>query len=73
MEGLAVAHEGSPLGALTLSIGVAHMSEADAINPGELLELADSALYEAKRLGRNRVFHRRTPSALARRTPSAHV
>jgi diguanylate cyclase (GGDEF)-like protein/PAS domain S-box-containing protein len=60
IEGLAVAHEGSPLGALTLSIGVAHMSEADATNPSELLELADSALYDAKRLGRNRVFYRRT-------------
>ncbi|MFL9965953.1 sensor domain-containing diguanylate cyclase, partial [Paraburkholderia sediminicola] len=63
IEGLAVAHEGSPLGALTLSIGVAHTSDAETISPSELLALADSALYEAKRLGRNHVFHRRTLQA----------
>jgi diguanylate cyclase (GGDEF)-like protein/PAS domain S-box-containing protein len=63
IEGLAVAHEGSPLGALTLSRGVAHTSDAGTVNPGELLELADSALYDAKRLGRNQVFHRRTLEA----------
>ena len=39
---------------VTVSVGVAGMDEATA-DPGELFKLADSALYEAKQNGRNRV------------------
>lgn len=39
---------------LTISIGVAH-SATGGITPDQLLELADRALYRAKRSGRNRV------------------
>jgi diguanylate cyclase len=39
---------------ITISIGVAAFPD-DARDPIELIELADSALYRAKRGGRNRV------------------
>jgi diguanylate cyclase (GGDEF)-like protein len=39
---------------VTVSVGVAGM-EADTPDPGELFKRADSALYEAKQAGRNRV------------------
>lgn len=41
------------LGRITLSIGVAEFKKGESIS--ELLERADAALYQAKRLGRNRV------------------
>ncbi len=40
---------------LTISIGVATVIADMRANPGELMELADQALYAAKRNGRNRV------------------
>jgi diguanylate cyclase len=39
--------------ALTASIGVVYSSEAEHLPPERLLELADRALYETKRKGRN--------------------
>ncbi|OUL75673.1 sensor domain-containing diguanylate cyclase [Paraburkholderia hospita] len=64
IEGLAIAHEGSPLGVVTLSIGVAHANVGMTTSPSQLLEVADSALYEAKRLGRNRVCHKHSVNSV---------
>ena len=42
-------------GAVTVSMGVAEFP-LDTSDPGELIELADKALYHAKSIGRNRVY-----------------
>ena len=55
VEGLEFETEGEPV-PLSLSVGVAAFPELFAKTPEELLELADAALYEAKRQGRNRCF-----------------
>lgn len=47
--------EMQPNGDVTVSIGVASFPE-DALGMDSLIEAADSALYKAKDLGRNRVF-----------------
>ena len=41
-------------GHITVSAGVGYVSDARNIGPGQLFELADAALYEAKARGRNR-------------------
>jgi diguanylate cyclase (GGDEF)-like protein len=55
---------------ITLSIGVASFPE-DSSDPIELVEMADSALYRAKREGRNLVAAYRdlTPEELAKPLP----
>jgi diguanylate cyclase (GGDEF)-like protein len=45
-----------PLRPVTISLGIATMSEPLA-DPDSLIELADQALYHSKRQGRNRVTH----------------
>jgi diguanylate cyclase len=45
---------GEVLGDITASIGVAELTKS--MNPLALIEKADKQLYEAKRLGRNRVM-----------------
>lgn len=55
IEALAIAHAPSPIGHITLSIGLAVMTQDDPKDVGGLLRAADEALYLAKRSGRNRV------------------
>ncbi|SAL25825.1 diguanylate cyclase [Caballeronia arvi] len=57
VEGLAIANSAAPKGVLTISIGCATTSPRLADNALKLLNGADSALYLAKRAGRNRAVH----------------
>ena len=54
VEALAVPHDGSPAGILTISVGVAS-AVPEGESPAVLVAQADARLYEAKRAGRNRV------------------
>ncbi|QVL49657.1 MAG: diguanylate cyclase [Thiocapsa sp.] len=54
LEALALPHDASPLGRVTVSIGVAVLAPGDMTSPDGLLRLADEALYRAKAGGRNR-------------------
>ncbi|MFJ4385760.1 diguanylate cyclase domain-containing protein [Pseudomonas sp. NPDC089408] len=51
----AIPHQGSPLGHVTASIGIASTERAAPDTPAALLERADQALYMAKQAGRNRL------------------
>lgn len=53
VEGLAIPHEDSPVGRVTLSIGVATMIASREARPEALVQRADEMLYEAKSGGRN--------------------
>lgn len=56
LQTLAFPHEMSPLGCVTISIGVAAMVPGEKDTPNILVQAADAALYRAKAQGRNRVI-----------------
>lgn len=53
VRGLAIAHPAAPLRVLTVSVGISFRPRGGP-DPLDVLREADLALYEAKRLGRNR-------------------
>jgi diguanylate cyclase (GGDEF)-like protein len=55
IESLAIAHASSPIGSLTVSIGIAVMTPDRQISTQQLVSMADEALYRAKETGRNRI------------------
>jgi len=55
VERLRIPHEGNPHGVVTVSVGCATQMPGVGSDLSELLKAADSALYVAKSLGRNRV------------------
>lgn len=57
VAGLGVGLDGGAVQLVTVSIGVAYAETADR-DLAQMLSLADSAMYEAKRAGRNRVASR---------------
>ncbi len=71
--GFSIIRHGKPSGRhnVTISIGIAAFPE-DSTDPIELIEMADSALYRAKREGRNRVctYNSPTDEALERDLPA---
>jgi diguanylate cyclase (GGDEF)-like protein/PAS domain S-box-containing protein len=52
---LAIPHQKSPLGVLTVSAGLAMLDPGHPRSAADVLKEADTALYRAKKLGRNRV------------------
>lgn len=55
VQQLGLENYGSPLGRLTVSIGVCSLIPGPALSRGALVDAADAALYRAKAAGRNRV------------------
>jgi two-component system, chemotaxis family, sensor kinase Cph1 len=55
IERLGTAHPKCPAGIMTASLGVACLQAGKAETAHDLMKMADRALYEAKRQGRNRV------------------
>ena len=65
VSGWKLPHAANPHGVLTISCGLAAIPLTPAIDPAALIAAADRALYEAKRLGRNRIgVAGRSPSHL---------
>jgi diguanylate cyclase (GGDEF)-like protein len=50
---LRIPHEGSSCKYVTVSVGCAAFTPTAEMNQMELLRLADAALYDAKKVGRN--------------------
>jgi diguanylate cyclase (GGDEF)-like protein len=66
MENLAMPELGLPAGCITISIGVAVSVPTAGVSPDTLIAMADTALYDAKRAGRNRVaLFREGPAPLS--------
>ena len=56
LEQKAIPHKGSPpFNMVTLSLGVASLTKGEDLSHEDLISRADQTLYQAKRMGRNRV------------------
>jgi diguanylate cyclase (GGDEF)-like protein/PAS domain S-box-containing protein len=55
VESLQIPNQGNPHGVVTLSVGCATQVPGQDAEPSKLVQAADSALYQAKSRGRNRV------------------
>ena len=55
VSGWQLPHAANPHGVLTVSCGLASIPLTPAADPAALISATDKALYEAKRLGRNRI------------------
>ncbi len=55
VENLAIPHENSPEGVVTVSCGLAELASGEKKTVDELLKQADAALYEAKERGKNNI------------------
>jgi diguanylate cyclase (GGDEF)-like protein len=76
IAGLAILHEGSPYGVVTMSAGVASCSPGSECASGSsLVQGADQALYRAKASGRNavRVHHREAEAPAAGPVATQHA
>ena len=62
VESLAIEHPDTGFGYVTVSVGAAVMTPDGNNKPDHLFELADTALYQAKQTGRNRVSNLVLPS-----------
>ena len=71
VERMGTRHLKSPIGVVTISLGVASMTPGESFAKETLLAAADGALYAAKRAGRNRVETANAPvtGAVSARTP----
>jgi len=63
VAGWKIPHASSPLGVLTVSLGLAQIPDVRAADPAAFVEAADQALYAAKANGRNQVQVRRRDKA----------
>ena len=55
VQDLAIEHPASPLGRVSVSVGIASLSPRHGLESTMLIQQADRALYESKRSGRNQV------------------
>ena len=56
VEAMSIDHDGSTLGRVSISLGVASVLATSGVDPMSVVKLADEAAYGAKESGRNRVF-----------------
>ncbi len=71
VQDVAIEHTGNTgFGVVTISMGVACMVPEEGLSYGDLIEMADQALYESKEKGRNRVTLYRTAGEYRNRAPA---